>query len=67
MFLKQDLYMHAGKKLISLYPEDKPRLDAIMRAKLAQLGWHAPEANDANALTSASRASQSAPTSEDHP
>lgn len=40
MYLKQDLYMHAGKKLISLYPEDKPRLHTVLTAKLSSLGWH---------------------------
>ena len=38
MYLKQDLYMHAGKRLISLYPEDKSRLDETLGAKLAQFG-----------------------------
>ena len=38
MYLKQDLYMHAAKRLISLYPEDKARLDETLGAKLAQLG-----------------------------
>jgi hypothetical protein len=37
MHLKQDLYMHAGKKLISLYPEDKTRLDTVLRGKLDTL------------------------------
>ncbi|NLE41984.1 MAG: HEAT repeat domain-containing protein [Lentisphaerae bacterium] len=38
MHLKQDLYMHAGKRLISLYPADKPCLDDSLGAKLAQFG-----------------------------
>ena len=38
MYLKQDLYMHAGKRLISLYPEDKTRLDDILAPKLAKFG-----------------------------
>ena len=38
MYLKQDLYMHAGKRLISLYPEDKTRLDDTLGAKLTQFG-----------------------------
>ena len=38
MYLKQDLYMQAGKRLISLYPEDKTRLDDTLGAKLAQFG-----------------------------
>ncbi len=37
MYLKQDLYMHAGKRLISLYPQDKARLDETLRPKLASL------------------------------
>jgi hypothetical protein len=37
MYLKQDLYMHAGKKLISLYPADKDRLDSALGGKLARL------------------------------
>ncbi len=39
MYVKQDLYMHAGKKLISLYPKDKPRLDQVLMDKLAAFGW----------------------------
>lgn len=38
MLKKQQLYQHEGKRLISLYPADKPRLDAILRAKLALFG-----------------------------
>ena len=38
MYLKQDLYMHAGKRLVSLYPEDKTRLDDILAPKLVQFG-----------------------------
>lgn len=34
MYLKQDLYMHAGKRLISLYPVDKLRLDQTLGEKL---------------------------------
>lgn len=34
MYLKQDLYMHAGKRLISLYPADKTRLDEKLGEKL---------------------------------
>jgi len=37
MYLKQDLYMHAGKRLISLYPEDKQRLDQALGEKLKQI------------------------------
>ena len=42
MYLKQDLYMHAGKKLISLYPKDKTTLDCALGGKLAALGWRPP-------------------------
>jgi hypothetical protein len=38
MLKKQQLYQQEGKRLISLYPADKPRLDAILRAKLALFG-----------------------------
>ncbi len=34
MLLKQDLYMQAGKRLISLYPSDKNRLDQALGDKL---------------------------------
>ena len=37
MYLKQDLYMHAGKRLISLYPADKTRLDEKLGGKLGQM------------------------------
>jgi hypothetical protein len=37
MYLKQDLYMHAGKKLISLYPTDLATLDSVLSAKLEAL------------------------------
>lgn len=37
MYLKQDLYMHAGKRLISLYPEDKRKLDSALGEKLKRL------------------------------
>ncbi len=37
MYLKQDLYMHAGKRLISLYPEDKAKLDEKLGGKLQKM------------------------------
>jgi len=37
MLKKQQLYQQEGKRVISLYPADKPRLDAVLRAKLALL------------------------------
>ena len=32
--MKMDLYMHSGKRLISLYPEDKGKLDEKLAGKL---------------------------------
>ena len=40
MLKKQQLYQQQGKRLISLYPQDKPQLDAVLRAKLALFGYH---------------------------
>jgi len=40
MLKKQQLYRQQGKRLVSLYPAEKPRLDAILRAKLALFGYH---------------------------
>lgn len=34
MFMKQEMYMQAGKKLISIFPADKPRLAEVLQAKL---------------------------------
>lgn len=45
MLKKQQLYQQQGKRLVSLYPADKPRLDAVLRAKLAHLGCHVPPAD----------------------
>ena len=42
MLKKQQLYQQEGKRLISIYPTDKPRLDAILRAKLALFGYVVP-------------------------
>ncbi|MDF3129216.1 HEAT repeat domain-containing protein [Kiritimatiellaeota bacterium B1221] len=41
MYVKQDLYMHHGKKLLSLYPKDLPELDQVLAQKLQALGWSA--------------------------
>ncbi len=41
MYVKQDLYMHNGKKLVSLYPKDLPELAKIITEKLQALGWRA--------------------------
>jgi len=37
MLKKQQLYQQQGKKLISLYPDDKPRLRDCLLEKLARL------------------------------
>jgi hypothetical protein len=42
MLKKQQLYQQEGKRLISLYPADKPRLDTVFRAKLALFGYALP-------------------------
>lgn len=42
MLKKQQLYQQEGKRLVSLYPADKPRLDAVLRAKLALFGHPLP-------------------------
>ena len=34
---KQKLYQQPGKRLISLYPEDKPRIPEILMQKLASM------------------------------
>ena len=39
MLKKQQLYQQEGKRLISIYPSDKPRLDTVLRAKLALFGY----------------------------
>lgn len=47
MYLKQDLYMHSGKRLLSLYPADKPRLDTILRDKLSRFMRLSPHTDGA--------------------
>jgi hypothetical protein len=42
MLKKQQLYQQEGKRLISLYPADRPRLDAVLRTKLALFGHRPP-------------------------
>ena len=44
MLKKQQLYQQEGKRLISVYPPDKPRLDTFLRAKLALFGHTVPPA-----------------------
>lgn len=40
MLKKQQLYQHEGKRLISLFPDDKPQLDSVLASKLALFGCH---------------------------
>jgi hypothetical protein len=42
MLKKQQLYQHEGKRLISIHPPDKPRLDEVLRSKLAWFGYAIP-------------------------
>ncbi len=44
MLKKQQLYQQEGKRIISIYPQDRPRLDAVLQAKLEIFGYHAPRA-----------------------
>ncbi len=37
MLIKKQMYQHAGKRLISIYPKDLPRLNALLEEKLARL------------------------------
>ena len=39
MYKKQTLYQQEGKRLVSVYPVDLPRLDAILAAKLRLFGY----------------------------
>ena len=50
MLMKQKLYQQEGKALVSLYPEDKPRLGEILAAKLTR---HQHQPADAAALRDA--------------
>ena len=43
MLKKQQLYQQQGKRLISVYPADKSRLDSFLRAKLGLFGYQIPE------------------------
>ena len=42
MLKKQQLYQQEGKRLVSIYPADKPRLESILRAKLSLFGCQTP-------------------------
>ncbi len=48
MLKKQQLYQQEGKRLISIYPADKPRLDTLLRAKLALFGYSVPAPTSAS-------------------
>lgn len=39
MYKKQTLYQQENKRLISVYPADLPRLDALLAAKLKLFGF----------------------------
>ncbi len=39
MYKKQTLYQQEGKRLISVYLADLPRLDALLTAKLRLFGY----------------------------
>lgn len=39
MLKKQQLYQQEGKRLISIYPQDKAKLDTLLRHKLALFGY----------------------------
>jgi len=45
MLKKQQLYQQEGKRLISIHPEDKPKLELILRQKLALFGYNLPPAH----------------------
>jgi hypothetical protein len=42
MYKKQILYQQEGKRLVSVYPQDLPRLDELLRAKLLLFGFAPP-------------------------
>jgi hypothetical protein len=42
MYKKQMLYQQEGKRLISVYPQDLPRLDSLLAAKLGLFGFCTP-------------------------
>jgi hypothetical protein len=39
MYKKQTLYQQEGKRLVSVYPQDLPRLDSLLAAKLRLFGF----------------------------
>jgi hypothetical protein len=42
MYKKQTLYQQEGKRLISVYPPDLPRLEQLLSTKLRLFGFCAP-------------------------
>lgn len=44
MLKKQQLYQQQAKRLISIYPKDRSRLDTFLRQKLALFGYNLPPA-----------------------
>ena len=42
MYKKQMLYQQEEKRLVSVYPEDLPRLDALLKSKLRLFGYTPP-------------------------
>ena len=67
MLIKQQMYQHAGKRLISLYPKDKPRFDALLSEKLLRLQpTDSAPAPSAPSVGEATR-SESAPLTERNP
>ncbi len=38
MLVKKQIYQHAGKRLVSVYPKDLPQLDTLLTQKLVLLG-----------------------------
>jgi hypothetical protein len=42
MYKKQTLYQQEGKRLISVFPQDLPRLDSLLSAKLRLFGFCPP-------------------------
>lgn len=49
MLKKQQLYQQEGKRLISIHPPDKSRLDHLLRTKLAFYGYAIPPASPSTA------------------
>ena len=63
MLKKQQLYQQEGKRLISVYPTDKPRLDTLLRSKLALFGYLVPKTSASEYESAPTPARQSSPAS----